>query len=74
MDIPRCKGKCVRQHYAKPACEFYLKAQACRESFQATLEVQLYESTTTQGSRTERKKKKKKQEKEKCELLVEEVI
>ena len=72
MDIPRCNGKCVTQHYAKTACEFYLKAQACRESFQATLEVQLYESTTTQGSRIERKKKK--QEKEKCELLVEEVI
>ena len=67
MDIPRCNGKCVTQHYAKTACEFYLKAQGCRKSFQATLEVQLYESTT-------RKKKKKKQEKEKCELLVEEVM
>ena len=84
MGTHKCQGKCGK-HYARPACEFNLKAEGPRESFQASLEVQLYEAPTTQGPDTklvgpERENEKgseKKlipQEKEKCELVIKEKV
>ena len=78
MGTHKCKGKCGK-HYARPACEFNLKAEGPRESFQASLEVQLYEATTTQGlAGQEQEKGSEKtlipQEKENCDLIIKEKV
>ena len=84
MGTHKCQGTCGK-HYARPACEFNLKANGSRESFQASLEVQLYEATTTQGSEKglasqeqEQEKGSKKtlipQDKEKCEVIIKEKV
>ena len=80
MDTHKCKEKCGK-HDARPACEFYLKAEGPRESFQASLEVQLYEATSTQGLAGQEQEQEKgsgktliPQEKEKCELIIKEKV
>ena len=80
MGIHKCQGTCGK-HYARQACEFYLEAEGPRESFQASLEVQLYEATTTQGLAGQEQEQEKgsektliPQEKEKCELIIKEKV